>query len=262
MSTSDPVATRGIADFEARYGSGPGRPVCVVMAALDEAASVGAVVRGLPEQVEGLPIECIVVDDGSSDTTGEEAERAGAMVCRLDTNRGQGVALRAGYRLASTRRARVIVTMDADGQFDPTEIGGLVGPVLAGTADMVQGSRRLGHSETTDRLRASGVVLFGALVSVLTGARITDPANGFRAFRPEVPERVPLRQPQYQTSEMLIGALTLGFRVIEAPVTVRLRTAGRSKKGTNVLYGLRFGRAVLTTWWSLRGRKSPTPPRR
>jgi len=240
------------AEFRDEYGAGPGHPVCVVMAAFNEAGSVDAVIRDLPREVCGRPIECLVVDDGSSDGTSDIARGAGALVCRLTENRGQGVALRTGYHLASARGAQVIVTMDADGQFDPGEIGNLVGPVVADQADMVQGSRRLGRSETTDRVRASGVVLFGGLVSLLTGTRITDPANGFRAFRPEVPERVPLRQPQYQTAELLIGALALRYRVIEAPVTVRARTSGESKKGANLFYGWRFGRVVVTTWWQMR----------
>jgi glycosyltransferase involved in cell wall biosynthesis len=260
MPPPDPVTSLAEAAFGEEYGGGPGQPICVVMAALDEAGSVGEVVAGVPAQVLGLATECLVVDDGSTDGTSGVAREAGALVCRLETNRGQGVALRSGYRLASLRSARVIVTMDADGQFDPNELEGLVGPVLEDRADMVQGSRRLGRSETSDRVRASGVVLFGWLISLLTGSRITDPANGFRAFRPEVPERVPLRQPQYQTSELLIGALGLGYRVVEAPVTVRARTSGQSKKGTNLLYGLRFGRVVVTTWWNVRkerGRERP-----
>lgn len=257
------MSVQAESDFVSTYGAGPGRPVCIVMAALDEAASVAEVVRSLPSTVCGLDTECLLVDDGSTDATAEVARSAGALVCSLASNLGQGVALRSGYRLAALRGAQVVVTMDADGQFDPDEMAGLVEPVVAGRADMVQGSRRLGASQTTDRLRAAGVIVFGALVSALTGARITDPANGYRAFRPEVPQRVPLRQPQYQTSELLIGALAVGFRVAEAPVTVRPRTAGQSKKGHNVLYGLRFGRAVVTTWWSFRrpGPGRAPPPR-
>ena len=96
------------------------------------------------------------------------------------------------------------------------------------------------------------MVFFGILVSLLTKAKITDPANGFRAFRVEVTESVPLRQSQYQTSELLIGALARGYRVKEVPVTVRERLAGSSKKGGNVLYGFSFARVVATTWWTQR----------
>jgi glycosyltransferase involved in cell wall biosynthesis len=262
MSPEEPATAAAETAFAEEYGPGPGRPVCVVIAALDEVTTVGDVVGSVPPVVAGAATECLVVDDGSSDGTGAAARAAGALVCRFAANHGQGVALRSGYRLAAARSARVIVTMDADGQFDPDELPRLVEPVLAGRADMVQGSRRLGRSETTDRVRAAGVVLFGKLVSSLTGAAITDPANGFRAFRPEVPDRVPLRQPQYQTAELLIGALALGFHVVEVPVTVRPRAAGESKKGANWRYGLRFARVVVSTWWSLRTGPVRSQPRR
>jgi glycosyltransferase involved in cell wall biosynthesis len=231
------------------------------MAALDEAGAVGDVVAALPPEVCDLATECIVVDDGSADSTASEAAGAGALVCRFESNLGQGLALRAAYRLASGRGARIIVTMDADGQFDPAELERLVAPLVAGSCDMVNGSRRLGQSDNPDRVRAAGVLFFGGLISLLTGVRITDPANGFRAFLPEVVERVPLRQAQYQTSELLIGALTLGYRVVEVPVTVRPRASGQTKKGRNLVYGYRFGRVVLCTWWSLRraARAQPHP---
>lgn len=261
MPGTDSVSAAAEAAFRAEYGSGPGRPLCVLMAALDEVDAIGDVIRSVPAEVEGLETEVLVVDDGSTDGTADAARAAGALVCRLETNQGQGRALRCGYRLATARGARCIVTMDADGQFDAGQIGRLVAPVVSGRADMVNGSRRLGSSETTDRVRAAGVVFFGLLVSVLTRTRITDPANGFRAFRPEVPENVPLRQAQYQTSELLIGALALGYRVTEVPVTVHRRAAGHSKKGANLLYGYRFGRAVVTTWWGFRSRRAGAPAR-
>jgi hypothetical protein len=118
----------------------------------------------------------------------------------------------------------------------------------------VNGSRRLGRAESSDPVRAAGLTFFGWLVSGLTRTRITDPANGFRAFTPAVVDTVPQRQDQYQTAELLIGAAALGFRIVEAPVTVRPRVAGTSKKGSNLLYGYRFSRVVIGTWWRLSAR--------
>ena len=250
---SEAVVDAALSAFRDRHGSGPGRPVVVVMAALNEVGAVADVVASIPETVAGEPVDKLVVDDGSTDGTADAARAAGALVCRLETNLGQGRALRAGYRLAAERGAAVIATMDADGQFDASELDRLVGPVLQGEADFVNGSRRLGRTESTGGVRNAGVVLFGLLISLLSGARITDPANGFRAFRPAVVQTVPLRQVQYQTAELLMGSLGLGFRVREAPVTVRARAAGTSKKGSNLRYGYRFGRVILVTWWSLRG---------
>jgi hypothetical protein len=96
------------------------------------------------------------------------------------------------------------------------------------------------------------VVFFGWVLSVLTGVKITDPANGLRAMRTEVAASLDLRQPQYQSSELLIRTIANGYRVKEVPVTMFLRKTGTSKKGGNVTYALRFTRAVVTTWWNVR----------
>lgn len=226
----------------------------MVVPAYNEVETVGVVVAGIPAAIGGVATATLVMDDGSSDGTAEAAAAAGAFVCRLPHNVGQGRALQIGYQIAAGWRAEVIVTVDADGQFDLADLPGLVAPVLAGEADFVNGSRRLGRTEMNDRVRRAGLVVFGAVVSVLTRTRITDPANGLRAFRVEVPATVGLRQPQYQTSELLVGAIMRGFRVREVAVTVLPRVAGQSKKGGNFTYGLGFFRAVLTTWWRHRGR--------
>ncbi|MHB1533820.1 MAG: glycosyltransferase family 2 protein [Acidimicrobiales bacterium] len=245
------LADGAAAKFLAEHGS-DGAEVVVVIPALDEEEGVAAVVAAVPPLLCGLHTETIVVDDGSTDRTSEEALAAGALVCRLPVNLGQGVAFRLGYRLARARGARFIATADADGQFDPGELPELIGPLVRDEADFVNGSRRLGRTYTTDPVRRVGVVVFASLVSVLTGVRITDPANGLRAMRAEVTATVPLRQTQYQTSELLIATVAHGFRVKEVPATMYQRKAGATKKGRNLIYGLRFARVVLSTWWSLR----------
>lgn len=253
------IDEEAVSRFKAEHGDVACAPIVVVIAALDEETAIGAVIRAVPAEISGMAVRCIVVDDGSTDDTSSVARSAGALVYRLDRNLGQGRALRIGYRLASDLGAAVIVTLDADGQFDPSEMVRLAGPVASGDADFVNGSRRLGSSHTADRVRKGGLVFFGALVSFLSGTRITDPANGFRAFRPEVAERVPLLQAQYQTAELLMGAIALGYRVVEAPVTVLARSCGETKKGPNWRYGLRFGRVVLKTWWTFRRRRYGLP---
>jgi len=226
----------------------------VVIAAYNEEDGIEAVVRGIPQEVLGLGADTIVVVDGATDGTAVAARQAGAMVCDVAVNRGQGAALRLGYRLARERGAHYIATLDADGQYDPAELAAVVAPLLEGRADLVTGSRRLGASHTTDRARAAGVVVFGALITVLTRTRITDPANGLRGMRAEVTATVTLEQPQYQASELLVGAILSGYRVVEVPVTMHVRSAGTTKKGGNLLYGLRFCRVVVGTWWRDRQR--------
>jgi len=224
-------------------------PVAVVIAALDEEESLGDVLAEVPATACGLPVETIVVDDGSTDATAAIARAAGAHVHRFERNHGHGVALRAGYRLARERGARYIVTLDADGQWNPAEIEGVLRPVVDGEADFVIGSRVLGATETDDAFRQAGVHVYAWLVRLLTGVRVTDTSSGFRALRAEVTERVRQTQAQYQTSELLIGAIFAGYRVAERPIVMRKRFAGSSKKGPNLLYGARYARVILRTWW-------------
>jgi glycosyltransferase involved in cell wall biosynthesis len=230
----------------------PGADVVVLIPAFNEEEAVADVVKTVPKTICGLDVETIVVDDGSRDATTEQAEGAGALVCRLPINLGQGAAFRLGYRVARDRGTKIICTADADGQFDPQELPALVGPILAGEADFVNGSRRLGMTHNTDPVRNLGVVVFATLLSTLTGVKITDPANGLRAFKSEVTAKVQLKQTQYQTSEMLINTIAYGFKVKEVPATMYQRAAGESKKGKNWIYGARFARVVIDTWWRMR----------
>ncbi|MBV9383225.1 MAG: glycosyltransferase family 2 protein [Streptosporangiaceae bacterium] len=243
-------------------------PVALVIAAYNEEGAIGPVVEALPKTVCGLATETIVVADGCADATAKEADAAGAVVCDVPVNRGQGAALRLGYRIAREGGAEYIVTTDADGQYNPLEIEGLLAPVVAGEADFVTGSRRMGSEETKDPIRRAGVRFFALLVSTLTGQRISDTTFGLRAMRAEVTGAVRLEQPQYQASELLIGVITHGYRVREVPATIHKRRVGESKKGqnpfynlhlpgvNNVFYGVRFTRVVMGTWWRERRRRS------
>ena len=242
--------------FLGAHPPGLGAPLAVVSPAYNEEPTVAAVVGEIPREAAGLKTEVIVVVDGARDLTAARAAGAGALVCDVRVNRGQGAALRLGYWLARARGARVIATIDADGQYEPDEIARVVDPILSGEADFVSGSRRLGAEMTTDRVRHLGVIVFGALISLLVRHRITDPACGIRAMRAEVTAAVKLEQPQYQASELMISAALHGFRLAEVPTTMRDRGvhATGTKKGGNFGYGVRFARAALRTW--MRDRKA------
>jgi glycosyltransferase involved in cell wall biosynthesis len=228
-----------------------GTPLAIVIPAYNEAPTVAEVIREIPAEAAGLAAEVIVVVDGAKDATAEEAISAGALVCDVPVNRGQGAALRLGYWLARARGAQIIATIDADGQYEPDELGRVIEPILDGRADFVSGSRRLGTELTTDAMRHAGVIVFGVLLSIITRHRITDPACGVRAMRAEVTAAVTLEQPQYQASELQISAALNGFRLAEVPTTMRDRGqhATTTKKGGNFGYGVRFARAAIHTWW-------------
>jgi glycosyltransferase involved in cell wall biosynthesis len=244
--------------FTGQYGTRATElpPLAIVIAAYNEEGAIGPVIEALPEEVCGLALAKIVVSDGAIDGTVKEADAAGALVCDVPVNRGQGAALRLGYRLARQGGAQYIVTTDADGQYNPAEIGELLAPILADEADFVTGSRRLGSEETKDPVRKLGVRVFALAISLLTGQRISDTTFGLRAMRAEVTGAVLLEQQQYQASELLIGVITHGYRVAERPATIHKRQVGKSKKGNNAFYALQFVKVVGTTWWRERRRRS------
>ena len=246
----DPVERGAARAFLGTHAPGLGAPLAIVIPAYNEEPTVAGVVAEIPRETAGLKLEVIVVVDGARDATASKAAGAGALVCDVPVNRGQGAALRLGYWLARARGARVIATIDADGQYEPDEIGRVVAPILEDRADFVSGSRRLGAELTTDRVRHLGVLVFGALISVLVRHRITDPACVIRAMRSEVTADVVLEQPQYQASELMISAALHGYRLAEVPTTMRDRGvhATATKKGGNFGYGVRFARAALRTW--------------
>src|SRR5262249_49285910 len=148
----------------------------------------------------------VVIDDGSADGTADEAATAGAVVGSHRRNLGQGDALRTGFAVARRLDARVVVTMDADGQHDPAELPDLVAPLVAGDADYVQGSRFLGAYDDAGGARDLGIRGFTQLIRLLTGADITDCTNGFRAIDGASLGRLDLVEDRFSASEILIQA--------------------------------------------------------
>ncbi len=241
--------------FDATYGAVDLGEVCLVIPAYEEEHTIAEVLERVPKHAAGLVVTPLVVVDGGHDRTAEVAAGTGTYTCVCAVNRGQGAALRLGYRLARERGAAYIAIVDADGQWDPAELAVLLRPLVDGEADFVQGSRQLGLALNADPVRAGGVRVFAGLVSLLTGTRVTDTSSGFRAFRAEVVDELLLEQDQYQSSELLIGVILAGWRLAECPVTMRARIAGSTKKGGNLRYGTRYGRVVLHTWWRERRRR-------
>ena len=254
----DAMDAATVREFARTEGEVTFAPVVVIIAAYNEEGCIGAVLAAVPPMSCGVPVDTLVIVDGCTDGTAEVARRHGALVCELSSNRGQGASLRLGYALARRGGARYVVTTDADGQYDMAELPLLLQPLIDDEADFVTGSRALGRRETSDPVRHLGVGVFAALASVLTRQRLTDTSFGFRAMRAEVTETVTLVQAQYQASELLLGVISHGYRVLEQPMTMLGRTAGKTKKGNNLIYGMRYARVLVGTW----SRESRTRRRR
>jgi hypothetical protein len=226
--------------------------VLVVIPAYNEAESLPAVLDEVPRTVAGRPTRVLVVDDASRDATRQAALAHGAHVVSHPVNGGQGSALQTGYLIAERLGVEVVVTLDADGQHVPAEMERLVAPIVAGEADFVVGSRRSGTYEREaggDSIaRNVGIGVFTRLINLLGGTNVTDVANGYRAIRADRLSEIVFTEDQFHNPELLLGAARAGLRIREVPVTIRVRSAGTSKKGGTFRYGYGFLRVILRSW--------------
>ena len=195
--------------------------------ALDEEQSIGRVIRDL-----GIPPHQIVVaDNGSSDATAAVAAAAGARVVS-EPKRGYGSACLAG--IAAAGDVDVIAFIDADYSDHPDQLPRVLGPIEAGEADLVIGSRTLGHrSRGAHPWHAVlGTRLCVGLMNALVGTRATD-LGPFRAIRLESLRALDMRERTYGwTVEMQIKAAQRGLRVVEVPVDYRPRIGHSKVSGT------------------------------
>lgn len=221
--------------------------VVVVIPAYNEENSIGDVLRDLPQEILGLSVQPLVVVDGASDRTEEEARKYGATIAHA-INRGQGAALVTGYEMAARWGAKMIVAMDADGQAVPSELSSLLEPIINDEADLVHGSRFLGSYENYSALRPLAVRAISLIISLLLRTRITDFATPFKAFRGDKVTMLKLEEVQFQASEVLIEAFRHRLRFKEVPITMRGRKAGESKKPKLALYGLGIARTIVRSW--------------
>ena len=187
---------------------------CVVIPAFQAAKTIGEVVRGIKPQ----GFEIVVVDDGSSDRTAAVASEQGALVISHLRNQGKGSALRTGFEYALRSRYDGIITIDGDGQHDPTEIGALVHAGELQHAGIVLGNR-MTNGEAMPRLRRWTNALMSAIVSALLRQRVPDSQCGFRFIRREVLENVPLRARHFEIeTELLFGAAERRWKIISVPI--------------------------------------------
>jgi hypothetical protein len=207
-----------------------GARALAVVTALDEAASVGDVVAALPPDVEGVPLDVLVVDDGSADDTAAVARAAGARVVSHARTRGLGAALRTGLEIARDEGYAAAVYLDGDGEYDPRQAARVLAPVLRGRSQYVLGSRFLGEREGMSWHRGLANRAMSALQGVLLGgAVITDGQTGYRALGREALEGFRIAHDyNYAQTLTLDLSLRLGLTPLEVPIDYRRRRAGRS----------------------------------
>ena len=202
----------------------------IIVPAYNEVRSIQSVVVSL------LPYgKVLVVDDGSSDGTWQAAKSAGALVLRHIINRGYGAALVTGSNYAVAHGAEIIVHFDADGQFEATDIPTVLKPIMQGQAEVVLGSRFLGHIQGMTTLKWSTLKLAIVFTWILSGIKLTDAHNGFRGFTSRAWSKMILNQDLMAfSSEVLDQIIETKSRFVEVPVTVRYTEYSKrgSKQGS------------------------------
>jgi hypothetical protein len=224
------------------------REILIVVPAYDEEGGIRGVLHKVPKEVLGYEVKTVVVDDGSTDATEAIVREEGFPVVSHIVNRGQGDALRTGFAIAQREQADIVINLDADGQYKPEEIERLVKPIIEDEADFVLGSRFMGFYEEAGSFRHVGVVFFSKMISLLTGTRISDCTNGFRAIRVSELHKLDLREDRFNATEIILEALKKKLRFAQVPVTMLSRTAGETKKPAKLAYPLGVFRVIISTW--------------
>jgi dolichol-phosphate mannosyltransferase len=226
--------------------SAPAPIVAVIIPALNEAGKIGRVLDKFPRDGR---FEAIVVDDGSTDGTGDEARQHGAdLVIRHDQRGGVGNAIRDGWKAAIQRNRPYLALLSGDDQHEPSELADALNTLLRLQADYLQGSRWMkgGRVVGSTGGRGVGTRIYSFVFSILAGRRITDATNGFRIFRSSMLQHpsVNIDQAWLDSYDMepyvLFKAIRARYRVIEHPCTV----VYHAEEGYTKMRGIR-------DWWRL-----------
>jgi len=188
--------------------------ICILIPAYNAQETLGFVLK----KIEPLKIDTVVVDDGSSDETKRVALENGAQLLEHSLNRGKGAALRTGFQYILQRDYHLIITLDADGQHDPSEIPSLLKIFQSVKPDILIASRAAEFGKMTF-LRRFWNRLGVKAVARLCHSDITDSQSGFRLIRTEVLKGVDLFTSRFETElVLLINACKRGFSVLSVPI--------------------------------------------
>lgn len=219
-----------------------------IIPAWNERPNIAGVVADIRSEFTSARI--VVVDDGSTDGTGDAARRAGAEVVSLTCNFGIGAAVQTGMKLAAEQGVPIALQFDGDGQHRADQVRALIAPILAGRADVTIGSRFLDGSHHPSLGRRAGVAILRLVNSVVIRSHVTDCTSGFRAYNVRAIRLIANQYAHDYPEPEAIGLLARnGFRVEEVPVAMNERKSGRSSITVirAMYYMVKVSLAILVT---------------
>jgi glycosyltransferase involved in cell wall biosynthesis len=220
----------------------------IFLPAFNEEGNIQQVIEKLPRTLGQIDIiEYLVVDDGSTDHTVEFAVISGAKVVSHAVNRGVGRALQSAVQFALENNADILVGIDADGQFDPSEIPALIKPIIAGKADMVIGNRFVqGMPECMSPAKYWGNKQMTKLINYVAGQKFQDVSCGFRAYSREALLRLNLFADFTYTHETILSLIFQGLQVVECPIKVKYYPERKSRvAGSLFHYAVQASKIIL-----------------
>lgn len=220
----------------------------VYIPALNEEKNIAKVINQIPTAIEHIDaIECLVVDDGSTDRTAEVSKQSGANVVSHSHNQGVGMAFQSAVQYAWDNEFDILVGIDADGQFDPAEIPDMIAPLLANQADMVIGNRfTQGRPQYMPPIKYRGNKMVASLVSSISDQKFQDVSCGFRAYNREALLRLNVFEKFTYTHESILSLVYQGMRVVELPISIRYYPERKSRVAGSISnYASKTSRIIL-----------------
>ena len=191
--------------------------IIIGIPAFNEEKNIGAIVAKLKKKYD----QVIVCDDGSSDMTETIASSLGAIVVKHPKNLGYGAAIKTIFNEAKKIDGDVLVTFDADGQHQISEIDSVLKPLSENKADIVIGSRFLGSTKDLPKYRKIGIKAITSLTNTVTGSNLSDTQSGFRAYSKKVLNEIfPTESGMGISTEILIKSLKKQMTILEVPITI------------------------------------------
>ena len=222
----------------------------IYMPALNEEEGISDVIKSLPKKIEGIDeIKVLVVDDGSTDDTAKKAKQSDADVVSHNVNKGVGSAFQSAVQYALENEADILVSIDADRQFNSEQIPEIIQPILKDKADMVTGNRfEDGMPKDMPKSKYWGNTQMSRLISIISGQKFRDVSCGFRAYNREALLRLNLFGAFTYTQETILDMVFKGLRIVEFPVDVIYFKDRKSRvAGSIVKYAFRTLNIILST---------------